>query len=103
MDVDEVLQKASLAKKMGAGRFCMGAAWRSLKEGDEFNKILKMVSGVRKLGMEACGTLGMLSKSQAKKLKQAGLTAYNHNLDSSPEFYKKIITTRKFEDYPASL
>ena len=103
MEVDEVLKKARLAKKMGAGRFCMGAAWRSVKEGKEFDRVLQMVGGVRRLGMEACVTLGMLSSSQAKRLKQAGLTAYNHNLDSSPEFYKKIITTRKFEDRLATL
>ena len=76
----------------------MGAAWRGVKNGSEFEKVLKMVEGVSNLGMEACVTLGMLNQMQANKLAQAGLKAYNHNIDTSPNFYKKIITTRKFVD-----
>ncbi|MEZ4286919.1 MAG: biotin synthase BioB [Polyangiales bacterium] len=99
MSVDAVLEKARSAKDAGATRFCMGAAWRSPKEGSEhFERVLDMVRGVRGLGMEACVTLGMLSDSQAQALADAGLTAYNHNLDTSEEFYDKIITTRTFQD-----
>ena len=98
LNVKYVLNKAKKAKKSGASRFCMGAAWREVKDGFEFNQVLKMVKGVKNLGMEACVTLGMLTQSQANKLANAGLKAYNHNIDTSPEFYKKIITTRKFED-----
>ena len=76
----------------------MGAAWRSIPKGIEFEKVLQMVRGVRQLGMEACCTLGMLSREQAEQLADAGLTAYNHNLDTSPEFYGKIITTRTYQD-----
>ena len=98
LDVDDVLAKARLAKDAGATRFCMGAAWREVKDGPAFDSVLEMVRGVRALDMEACVTLGMLSKSQAQRLADAGLTAYNHNLDTSPEFYKEIITTRTYED-----
>ena len=98
LSVNEVLKKAKKAKKSGASRFCMGAAWREIKDGPEFNKVLKMVKGIKKIGMESCVTLGMLNQSQANKLAKAGLKAYNHNIDTSPDFYKKIITTRKFKD-----
>lgn len=98
LDVDDVLSKARLAKEAGATRFCMGAAWRSVKDGPAFDSVLDMVRGVRDLDMEACVTLGMLTEAQAKRLAEAGLTAYNHNLDTSPEFYREIITTRTYED-----
>jgi len=98
MKVDEVLAQAKLAKKHGATRFCMGAAWREVKDGGEFDQVCEMVRGVRELGMEACVTLGMLNGEQAKKLNEAGLTAYNHNLDTSREYYNKIITTRNYDD-----
>ncbi|MEM7449426.1 MAG: biotin synthase BioB [Myxococcota bacterium] len=96
--VDEVLEKARRAKAVGASRFCMGAAWRSAKGGSQFEQVLEMVKGVRDLGMEACVTAGMLTASQAERLKDAGLTAYNHNLDSSKEFYGEIISTRTYEE-----
>src|SRR5665811_828266 len=95
---DSVLAKAQLAKEAGATRFCMGAAWRSVKDGPAFDSVLAMVRGVRALEMEACVTLGMLTEAQAERLAEAGLTAYNHNLDTSPEFYREIITTRTYED-----
>jgi biotin synthase len=98
LDVDDVLAKAQLAREAGATRFCMGAAWREVKDGPAFDSVLDMVRGVRALGMEACVTLGMLSQAQADRLADAGLTAYNHNLDTSPEFYREIITTRTYQD-----
>ena len=98
MDADAVLVLASRAKAAGADRFCMGAAWRGVRDGKEFDAVLKMVEGVRALGMEACVTLGMLNAAQAGRLKQAGLTAYNHNLDTGPDFYDRIISTRTFQD-----
>lgn len=98
MAVDEVLKKAKLARSRGASRFCMGAAWRSVKGGRDFESILEMVRGVRGLGMEACVTAGMLSEKQAAALKEAGLSAYNHNLDSSKEFYGEVIQTRQYQD-----
>ncbi len=98
MDVDDVLGKARLAHDAGASRFCMGAAWREVRDGGDFDSVLEMVRGVRALGMEACVTLGMLTARQARRLKEAGLTAYNHNLDTSPEFYGDIITTRSYQD-----
>jgi len=99
MDVEEVLAKARQAKAAGASRFCMGAAWRSPKKGSEqFDRVLDMVRGVRELGLEACATLGMLDDEQTVQLKDAGLTAYNHNLDTSEEFYGEIITTRTYQD-----
>ena len=97
MSVDDVLVKARLAKDNGATRFCMGAAWRNPR-GKDFDKVVSMIEGVRGLGMEACATLGMLTDEQAEKLAQAGLTAYNHNLDTSREHYKKIISTRTYDD-----
>ena len=98
MPVHEVLSSAKQAREAGATRFCMGAAWREVKDGPQFDSIVEMVRGVRALGMEACCTLGMLNPEQAQRLKQAGLTAYNHNLDTSEENYGNIITTRTYED-----
>ncbi len=98
MDESAVLEAASAAKAAGATRFCMGAAWRSAKTGDPFQRVLRMVSGVRELGMEACVTLGMLNQEQAMALKEAGLTTYNHNLDTSREFYGSIVTTRCYDE-----
>jgi len=94
----EVLETARQAKAEGATRFCMGAAWRQISDGKDFERVLEMVRGVAALQMEVCCTLGMLTASQARRLKEAGLTAYNHNLDTSPEFYGNIITTRVYED-----
>src|SRR5438552_12677283 len=96
--VDEVLDAARLAREAGATRFCMGAAWREVKDGPAFDNVLSMVRGVRALGMEACVTLGMLNDDQARRLKDAGLTAYNHNLDTSRQHYKSIISTRTYDD-----
>ncbi|HXX21210.1 MAG TPA: biotin synthase BioB [Candidatus Acidoferrum sp.] len=98
MNPRDVLSAARRAKAEGATRFCMGAAWRQVAEGKDFERVLEMVRGVSALGMEVCCTLGMLTESQAKRLKEAGLTAYNHNLDTSPEFYGQIITTRRYDD-----
>ena len=98
LSVKEVLKKAKKAKSSGASRFCMGAAWREVKDGPEFNKVIKMVEGIKNLGMESCVTLGMLNQKQANKLAKAGLKAYNHNIDTSPDFYRKKIPTRKFQD-----
>lgn len=98
MPVDAVLREAAAAKAQGAHRFCMGAAWRQPKDGPEFDSVLAMVRGVRGMGMEACVTLGMLTASQAERLAEAGLTSYNHNLDTGPEFYGDIISTRTYED-----
>jgi len=98
MDVADVLAKAEAARDAGASRFCMGAAWREARDGREFEQVLDMVRGVRDLGMEACVTLGMLTHEQARRLAEAGLTAYNHNLDTSREFYGEIISTRTYED-----
>jgi len=98
LDVDYVLSRAQMAKEAGATRFCMGAAWRSVRDGAEFDAVLDMVRGVRAMNMEACVTLGMLQPHQAKRLAEAGLTSYNHNLDTSPEFYGEIISTRTYQD-----
>ncbi|MCW2273434.1 biotin synthase BioB [Rhodoblastus acidophilus] len=98
LDVDYVLSRAQMAKEAGATRFCMGAAWRSVRDGAEFDAVLDMVRGVRAMNMEACVTLGMLKPHQAKRLAEAGLTSYNHNLDTSPEFYGEIISTRTYQD-----
>src|SRR6185312_7686751 len=97
MDVDAVLDEARAAKAGGASRFCMGAAWRSPKDRD-LEKVCQMVEGVKALGMESCVTLGMLTGAQAARLKDAGLDYYNHNLDTSPEFYGEIISTRCYQD-----
>jgi biotin synthase len=98
MKTPEVLDAAARAKAAGATRFCMGAAWREVKDGPAFDEVLEMVRGVRALGMEACCTLGMLSPSQAQRLADAGLSAYNHNLDTSRSYYKSIISTRTYDD-----
>lgn len=98
LSVEQVLERAREAKARGASRFCMGAAWRDALDGPAFERVLSMVRGVRELEMEACTTLGMLDESQVARLKEAGLTAYNHNIDSSKEFYGQIITTRSFEE-----
>ena len=98
MNPVDVMQAATRAKAEGATRFCMGAAWRQVTDGKEFDRVIEMVRGVSALDMEVCCTLGMLTESQAQRLKDAGLTAYNHNLDTSPEFYEEIITTRVYED-----
>ena len=98
MATDEVLALATRAKDAGADRFCMGAAWRNVRDGAEFDAVLDMVRGVRARGMEACVTLGMLTPGQADRLKEAGLTAYNHNLDTGPDFYADIISTRTYAD-----
>ncbi len=98
LEVEAVLNQAKAAKEAGADRFCMGWAWREIPEGEKFNSMLKMVEGVRKLDLEACVTAGMLTDNQASKLAEAGLTAYNHNLDTSPEKYDQIITTRTYQE-----
>ncbi|EJN01369.1 biotin synthase BioB [Phyllobacterium sp. YR531] len=98
MQPDSVVAMAATARAAGAERFCMGAAWRQVRDGKEFDAVIEMVKGVRALGMEACVTLGMLKPHQAERLAVAGLTAYNHNLDTSPEFYNHIITTRTYEE-----
>ena len=95
---EEVLNQANEAKKNGASRFCMGAAWRNAPNNSDFDRVLDLINNISKLNMEVCCTLGMLTQEQADKLKQAGLTAYNHNLDTSEEFYKEIISTRTYED-----
>ena len=97
MEVEAVLADARAAKAAGASRFCMGAAWRNPKDKD-LDKVCEMVEGVRALGMETCVTLGMLTAPQAVRLKQAGLDYYNHNLDTSPEYYRHIISTRTYQD-----
>ena len=98
LETDEVLAAARAARDSGATRFCMGAAWREVKEGPAFDRVLDMVRGVKELGLEACCTLGMLTESQAQRLAEAGLTAYNHNLDTSRRHYKSIIGTRTYDD-----
>ncbi len=98
LKLDEVMSAARAAKEHGATRFCMGAAWREVKDGPAFDRVLDMVRGVKGLGLEACVTLGMLNEGQAAKLKAAGLDAYNHNLDTSRENYKSIISTRTYDD-----
>lgn len=98
LDPDHVVGVAREAAAKGVTRFCMGAAWREAPEGKDFEKVLEMVRGVSALGMEVCCTLGMLTEQQAVRLKAAGLSAYNHNLDTSPEFYGSIITTRVYDE-----
>ena len=98
MDFSDLKTAAFKAKKNGADRFCMGAAWKKLNDGPELDSVLDMIKEVKSLGLEACVTLGSVSYSQARKLKEAGLDAYNHNIDTSPDFYKKIISTRTFEE-----
>ena len=96
--VEEVVKKAKIAKKNGATRFCMGAAWRNLVQGKQLEKVTQMIREVNDLDLQVCCSMGMLSSEQAKQLKEAGLYAYNHNLDTSPEYYDKIITTRNYQD-----
>jgi len=98
LDVEPVLARARAAKAEGAHRFCMGWAWREIREGAPFEAMLAMVRGVRELGMEACVTAGMLTDGQAERLAAAGLTAYNHNLDTSPDHYEQIISTRTYQE-----
>ena len=98
LEVKAVLDRARAAADAGADRFCMGWAWREIREGPAFESMLRMVRGVRELGLEACVTAGMLTDTQAERLAEAGLTAYNHNLDTSPEHYDRIITTRTYEE-----
>jgi biotin synthase len=98
MKPEAVIEAAREARASGSTRFCMGAAWREAHDGPSFDAVLQMVGDVAELGMEVCTTLGMLTQSQAQRLKSAGLTAYNHNLDTSPEFYPKIITTRTYQE-----
>ena len=98
LDVAPVLARARAAKEAGAHRFCMGWAWREIRDGAPFDAMVEMVQGVRELGLEACVTAGMLTDQQAARLADAGLTAYNHNLDTSPEHYDRIITTRTYQE-----
>jgi biotin synthase len=98
LSVEEVIASARRAREAGSTRFCMGAAWREVKDGPAFDRVLGMVRGVRELGLEACATLGMLTEEQARALADAGLTAYNHNLDTSREHYGEIITTRTYDE-----
>jgi biotin synthase len=97
MEVDDVVNQAKNAKANGSSRLCMGAAWREVRDNRDFDKVVDMVKAVNDLEMEVCCTLGMLNEDQARRLKEAGLFAYNHNLDSSKEFYKDIISTREYE------
>jgi biotin synthase len=98
LSLDEVVKTAREAREQGVTRFCMGAAWRQVNDGPEFEAVLEMVRGVSSEGLEVCCTLGMLTESQARRLAEAGLYAYNHNLDTSADFYGQIITTRNYED-----
>lgn len=98
MKKDEVLEYAQKAKNAGSTRFCMGAAWREVRDNKDFDRVIDMVKGVNEMGMEVCCTLGMLTDTQAQKLADAGLYAYNHNLDTSSEYYNEIITTRTYDD-----
>jgi len=98
MTVKQVKVQALRAKSSGSSRVCMGAAWRNVKDGEEFDQVLEMVRTINKLDMEVCCTLGMVTENQAKRLAEAGLYAYNHNLDSSEDYYKEVISTRGFED-----
>ena len=98
MDVEQVAIAAERAKAGGADRFCMGAAWREVSDGSDFDKVLEMVRAVKALGLETCVTLGMLNSEQANRLQQAGLDYYNHNLDSGRQFYGSVITTRSYDD-----
>jgi biotin synthase len=102
LPVDAVLEDAARAKAAGATRYCMGAAWRSPKDHD-LEQVCRMVEGVNALGMESCVTLGMLSEAQAQRLKKSGLDYYNHNIDTAPEYYEQVVTTRSFEDRLATL
>ena len=103
LSVSDVREAAKAAKEQGAERFCMGAAWRQAPDGEQFERVLAMVREVKALGLEACATLGMLTPKQAMALRHAGLDAYNHNLDTSREFYPQIITTRTYDDRLATI
>lgn len=103
LSVEEVAERARRAKEQGASRFCMGAAWRSVPDDARFEAVLEMVRAVRDLDMEACVTLGMLTDEQAKRLADAGLTAYNHNLDTSRDYYPKIVSTRTYDERLATI
>jgi len=96
--MDEVLDMAKNAKQNGASRFCMGAAWRQVKDNDDFDSVLEMIRNIRKENLESCVSLGMVTEEQALKLKEAGLTSYNHNLDTGSKYYDKVVTTRTYED-----
>jgi len=98
LQVEPVLEAAQRAKEAGSTRFCMGAAWREARDGAQFDRVVEMVRGISGLGLEVCCTLGMLSEDQARRLKEAGLSAYNHNLDTSENYYSKIISTRTYQD-----
>jgi len=99
LGTDDILAKARMAREQGSSRFCMGAAWKGVRDGDpRFEQVLETIREVSKLGMEVCVTLGSLSLVEAKKLKTAGVTAYNHNIDTSPEYYPEIVTTHSFQD-----
>ncbi len=98
LDTGDVIAHARRAKELGSTRFCMGAAWREVKDGPAFDRVLTMVREVKALGLEACVTAGMVNEDQARRLKEAGLDAYNHNLDTSREHYKSIISTRTYDD-----
>jgi biotin synthase len=103
MKKEEVLEYAAKAKQAGSTRFCMGAAWREVRDNKDFDRVLDMVKGVNEMGMEVCCTLGMLNEEQARKLADAGLYAYNHNLDTSRSHYNEIISTRTYDDRLATL
>jgi biotin synthase len=103
LTVADVVAAAGKAQHAGATRFCMGAAWREVRDASPFDRVLDMIRGVKALGMEACVTLGMLTPQQARRLKEAGLDSYNHNLDTSREFYPSIVTTRTYDDRLATL
>lgn len=98
MKYDQVMENAAKAKAAGSTRFCMGAAWREVRDNRDFDRVIDMVKGVNEMGMEVCCTLGMLTETQAQKLADAGLYAYNHNLDTSKEYYKEIISTRTYNE-----
>ena len=98
MSVSHVKAQALRAKANGSSRVCMGAAWRNVKDGEEFDQVLEMVRTINRLDLEVCCTLGMITENQAQRLAEAGLYAYNHNLDSSEEYYKEVISTRAFDD-----
>jgi biotin synthase len=98
MQTDEVIEYARRAKEAGSTRFCMGAAWREVRDNRDFDRVIEFVQEVNKMGMEVCCTLGMLNENQAQRLAEAGLYAYNHNLDTSPEYYGEIISTRSYDD-----
>jgi len=98
LSYDEVMKSANLAKNAGSTRFCMGAAWKEVRDNRDFDKVLKMIEGVSELGLEVCGTLGMATEDQISKMKEAGLHAYNHNVDTSEEYYSDIITTHTHDD-----